>query len=340
MSLANVLEGSAVGPKTGIVRRPTLSCEWSDQSVTPKIGVGSYIGDIICPMSEGAMAVEMVLRIWDVEHGACAMLQPVIDGVPGRLAMIDAGHSADFRPSHFIRQGLGRTELDYLFITNVDQDHISDLHGIVEAGVNVRVLHRNPHVSVEALRVIKEQGGPITKQAELFLHMHGTYSAPVSAPFDTSMGGITATCFHNAFPRFIDTNNLSLVVFIKFGTFKILFPGDIERNGWLALLENHEFVSELAGTTILVASHHGRENGYCEEVFDIVRPAAVVMSDKSLMHDTQLMAGTYGNVTWPEGVMVATTRKRRRVLTTRTDGHIIFTVNGVGEFKVETELAG
>ena len=31
----------------------------------------------------------LVLRIWDVEHGACAMLHHYKNGVAGRLAMID-----------------------------------------------------------------------------------------------------------------------------------------------------------------------------------------------------------------------------------------------------------
>src|SRR5581483_3511409 len=36
-----------------------------------------------------------------------------------------------------------------------------------------------------------------------------------------------------------------------------LFPGDLEEDGWLALLEQPEFRAELVGTTVLVASDHG-----------------------------------------------------------------------------------
>lgn len=38
----------------------------------------------------------MVLRIWDVEHGACAMLHHTLNGVAGRLAMIDSGDTDDW----------------------------------------------------------------------------------------------------------------------------------------------------------------------------------------------------------------------------------------------------
>jgi hypothetical protein len=89
------------------------------------------------------MAGFMRLRVWDVEHGACAMLQhlnPSPSGdVPGKLAMIDSGNSATWWPSTYIRGSLGRTTLDYLFITNADQDHMSDLRGLQDAGIFVRV---------------------------------------------------------------------------------------------------------------------------------------------------------------------------------------------------------
>ena len=55
---------------------------------------------------------------------------PVFGGdVGARLAMIDAGNSEAWAPSSSIRCVLGRTKLDYLFITNADQDHMSDLRG-------------------------------------------------------------------------------------------------------------------------------------------------------------------------------------------------------------------
>lgn len=72
----------------------------------------------------------MRVRVWDVDHGACAMVQYVDGDLGGRLAMIDSGDSDSFSPSDYIKNDLGRTKLDYLFITNADQDHMSDLHGL------------------------------------------------------------------------------------------------------------------------------------------------------------------------------------------------------------------
>jgi beta-lactamase superfamily II metal-dependent hydrolase len=289
-----------------------------------------------------ALQGEMVLRIWDVEHGACTMLHHRLNGVAGRLAMIDSGDTLDWRPSTFIKEQLRRDELDYLFITNADQDHMSDLDGLWEEGIKVKTLMRNPHPSAAELRQIKEAGG-LSRDIERFLRIHATYNQPVTEPFDDYMGGITHRTFFNRFPDFTDTNNLSCAVFIKFGEFKILFPGDLEEAGWLALLEREDFQAELSSVAVLVASHHGRDNGYCEEVFDYCQPRVVVMSDKAIVHDTQYMAPTYRQrviANWSNGVIVKTTGKNRHVLTTRRDGWIQFVVDAEGNFTITTEYSG
>lgn len=285
---------------------------------------------------------EMLLRIWDVEHGACAMLHHLSNGVAGRLAMIDSGSTNGWRPSTFIKNSLGRNQLDYLFITNADQDHMSDLQGLWDEGIEVKSLTRNPYPPADELRKIKAAGG-MSNDIERFLHIHATYNQPVAEPFNTHMGGITYKVFFNSFPKFNDTNNLSCAVFLEFAGFRILFPGDLEGDGWLALLERQEFRQELASVNVLVAAHHGRENGYCEDVFNYCRPRAVVMSDKAIVHDTQGMTQTYRQRVidnWPNGVRVATTMKNRHVLTTRRDGWIQFAVDASGNFTITTECNG
>jgi hypothetical protein len=286
----------------------------------------------------------MRIRIWDVEHGACAMLQHVTTGlggeVGGRLAMIDSGDSKIWSPSSYIRRDLNRNLLDYLFITNADQDHMSDLRGLAQAGVNVDTLIRNPSYNGHTMRAIKLGGGPLTNDAEWYVAACDSFSTPTTRPFNQCMNGITCEVFYNSFPRFIDTNNLSLVAFIRFGGVTFLFPGDLEREGWLALLERPDFRARLGGVDILVASHHGRENGFCKEVFNYCRPQAVVISDKPIVHDTQRMTPDYRAVVRDTGVIVRTTGRRRHVLTTRRDGWIVFDVDSLGKFFIDTEYHG
>jgi beta-lactamase superfamily II metal-dependent hydrolase len=282
---------------------------------------------------------DMVLRIWDVEHGACAMLHHHLNGYAGRLAMIDSGSTSDWQPSTAINQ-LKRNQLDYLFITNADQDHMSGLEGLWEENITVPVLFRNPSYTGEQMRQIKRQSGPVSVDANRYIESCTHYSEAVNEPFDYNMGGITASVYWNPYPTFTDTNNLSLVVFIKYAGFKILFPGDLEKSGWFALLKRTDFCAELVGTNILVASHHGRESGFCPEIFNYFTPEAVVISDKPIMHETQKMVPDYRNVVREQGVFVRTTMKHRHVLTTRRDGWIQFTVDGNGTYYIDTEAQG
>jgi len=297
--------------------------------------------DIANLRNGGAMAQgEMRLRIWDVEHGACAMLQHVNGGVGGRLAMIDSGSTSGWRPSTFIKNDLGRDRLDYLFITNADQDHMSDLQGLWDAGINVQVLVRNRSYTGEQIKQIKLQSGPLTDDAERYVSACSTFNQPVSEPFNEHMGGITATMFWNRYPTFTNTNDLSLVVFIKYAGCKFLFPGDLEKAGWRALLQREDFRDELKYTDILVASHHGRESGFCPELFNYCEPSAVIISDKPIEHETQQMVPDYRAVVREDGVPVRTTGKRRHVLTTRRDGWIQITVASNGYYSIDTEYEG
>lgn len=282
----------------------------------------------------------MRLVVWDVEHGACAMVQHVNGQHAGRLAMIDSGCTPYWHPSTYIKQDLGRTTLDYLFITNADQDHMSDLKGLQDAGIKVSTLIRNPSYTGEDMRKIKLAGGPLTDDADWYVRVCAAYCERVDAPFNDSMGGIIYRSFWNTYPTFTNTNDLSLAVFIKFAGCTFLFPGDLEKAGWRSLLQRQDFRDELKYTDILVASHHGRENGFCPEVFNHCEPAAVIISDKPIEHATQEMVPDYRALVKENGVPVRSTGKRRHVLTTRRDGWIQITAGSNGYYTIDTECKG
>ena len=104
----------------------------------------------------------------------------------------------------------------------------------------------------------------------------------------------------------------------------IMFPGDLECAGWLKLLEQSEFRDVLKSTSVLIASHHGRASGICDEIFAAgCNPYFVVISDKGYMYDTQETVSYYRSRAG--GGMFR--GELRHVLTTRRDGHITFRFN-------------
>jgi len=122
-----------------------------------------------------------------------------------------------------------------------------------------------------------------------------------------------------------------LVVFVACGGHKFIFPGDMETAGWRQLLWNPAFVAELRDVDVFVASHHGRENGYCDEVMKLCpNIQVVVMSDKKMGFQSQETLHRYR---WrARGIIY--NGKPRHVLTTARDGYICFTVPATGSANV------
>jgi beta-lactamase superfamily II metal-dependent hydrolase len=97
----------------------------------------------------------MILEVFDVEHGACAL----VTTSNGRRCLIDCGHNAttNWRPGSFLRRA-GINRLDRLFITNYDEDHVSGYPDL-RANVAIDVLVRNPSVPPGAIRFLKSEDG-------------------------------------------------------------------------------------------------------------------------------------------------------------------------------------
>jgi beta-lactamase superfamily II metal-dependent hydrolase len=275
----------------------------------------------------------MRLRVFDVEHGACALVESPNHGP---IALIDCGTNTTtgWTPVRFVKEWLGRNRVDHLVITNADQDHYANLAALRD-GLEIGAFTRNPSVNAGQFEQLKQRTGPLSRDAQAYKGLLQSYTHSVSVPFNENMGGITIRTFWNKYPAFKDFNNLSLVAFVRYSAFQILFSGDLEKAGWTALLQDEDFIAELRATTILVASHHGRENGYLEDVFEYLHPRAVIVSDKPIVHSTQGVP-QYQNCVVGGGVIVAGETRLRHVLTTRKDGSIRFEIGHNGDFTIYT----
>lgn len=263
----------------------------------------------------------MEIRIFDVEHGACAAIRPP----SGRLMLIDCGHNSTtgWRPSGWLR--LSGLMVDDLTITNVDEDHVSDLPQLRPL---VRAFSTNWHLTPEWIERAKRASGAGPGVQTLVAMMRA--STGPAPPID--WGGMVVERFCHSPVEFDDENGLSLVTFIRFDGIRIVFPGDLTRAAWLGFLRNAAFVAALRQTNIFVASHHGRSDGYCPEIFGpgLCSPQVIVISDKPIVHDTQEVA--YGQ--HAAGILWNQT-ERRQVLTTRRDGMLTITPQDAAHFYIQ-----
>lgn len=252
----------------------------------------------------------MKIEILDVGHGQSIL----VIGDNGSTMLFDCG-DASYRPSLYL-PSIGCNGIDYFFVTNYDEDHLSDLPAL-RRRIPPRILYRNPSITAQQLRLLKRQNGPISLAMESLLGMLDQYTGPVTnTPI---FPGTTFECFHNNYSLdFEDTNNLSLVTFLHYRDVHIVIPGDLETAGWKRLLQRQDFCEQLKTVNLFVASHHGRESGYCKEVFDYCQPALILISDEGKQYLTQEMVSTYAShasgVKWGQDT--------RYVLTTRSDGKI------------------
>ena len=84
----------------------------------------------------------MILNVFDVEHGACAL----VTTNNGRRILIDCGHNAttNWRAGTFlVSAGIPR-------LTNYDEDHVSGYPDLF-ANVQIDVLVRNPSVPPDTI---------------------------------------------------------------------------------------------------------------------------------------------------------------------------------------------
>ena len=258
----------------------------------------------------------MTLTIHNVGHGLCVSLLHE----NGNVMLWDCGRSDAHRPSAFLPSA-GVRRIDRFFVTNYDEDHIADLPALRES-VWIQTLHRNRSISEDQLRRLKLATGPISPAMRSLLDMIRTYTGGPPQP-PPAFPRVRFTEFRNLYgSECTDTNNISLVTFLTCNSIKFIIPGDLETAGWQRLLQNAAFRSELPEVNIFIASHHGRENGYCPAVFDICRPNAFVFSDSPIKYATQKMADTYA----AHATGVTFNGQTRRVLSTRKDGSLVWTL--------------
>jgi len=261
------------------------------------------------------------IKIFNVEHGNCAYI--VMPN--GETILIDAGHSSTntLYPRHEITADLhlrDRNQVTMFINSNADQDHVSDLNDVVK-DLKPKILCKNPTIDSQLIRSLKP--APLTQGLEALCTMCDTYNQPVDLP---DFGGVKFKTFHNPFHECGDTNNASQTTFLFYGKFGIVFPGDLEEKGWKQILQNVEFRDALGRVNYFVSSHHGRETGYHADVFTYCKPNVIIISDKSIEHETQ-EHGSYQQ--HAKGIILD--GLLRKVISTRNDGAILIRSNSLGE---------
>lgn len=294
----------------------------------------------------------------DVGHGDCAYI-----AMPnGARMMIDCGCGEDHWPSTLLKycnitsdnpvnipDENNKYGIDKLIISHPHGDHIADIKNISE-NIKFYMLVGSCSNFIDQLTVddidFKKRG---KDAASVFVKVVKRYTGKYKKEKDRVLGA-RPSCIVE-YKRFIgyskgmDLNELSWFVSFSMGEHKVLFTGDMTAAGIRKILASpsaQEFADFVYGTTVLKVSHHGRENGCSQEMFDLFggEPIACIASDESL---NEKNSGTsniewYRNRTSDTPVMVNEAKESRKVFTTRKDKDILCRITTDGELSFKTNV--
>ena len=246
--------------------------------------------------------------------------------------LVDCGSSDNFCPDDFIEynrslfpvSATGKPILGNLVLTNYDHDHFSAIDKLRDK-VHIETTSLAKNISTEKLKEIKDEE---TEQLKHVCELKDTYVNP--APnFQPIYKKTIYSLENHELESDYNTNHLSQIVFIEYGESKVCIAGDLEKSAWEIILQKEEVQNELRATNIFVAPHHGRENGFSQEIFEYCSPEVIIISDKNIVHQTQEgLAQLYSSKV--SGIGINFDGSPRKVLTTRNDGHILISLNNLG----------
>lgn len=275
--------------------------------------------------------------VCDVRLGQSILFYPYEN--PERYSMmVDCGHDQDFHPidlfinlQAFKKNSAGMYEIGNLVITNYDHDHFDGLPYLLQKSV-VKTAYFAKNLSINDLIDIKDE---VTPALASLVDLRSRFTSDVAdfkPSYRTEIFSLTSNELLEAgiAPT---TNHLSQMIFVEAGKNVICIPGDLEKQSWNLMLQKDRVCDLLKRTNIFFASHHGRENGYHDEVFDHCFPDCIIISDKEVVHGTQQgMSSLYAQHVLGDGVVLETTSgiTKRKVLTTRKDGHLLIKLDTQG----------
>lgn len=217
---------------------------------------------IVCPVNRRTE--------WDVldvgqGDGICFMEEDgttmFLDGGSTSVREVGIYRILPFFKYHGIRQ------VDYWFLSHLDEDHISGMREAADSGFPIRCL-------VLAEGIVRDDAwqemADFARKREipiLYMKQNGVLQG--------EDGGWKITCLY---PRDknqeTDRNNASMVLYYESGDIRGLFTGDLSAKQEQTLAEECEFPR----IDVLKASHHGSGFGTCEELLRASSPKTAIIS--------------------------------------------------------------
>jgi competence protein ComEC len=275
--------------------------------------------------------LEMIF--WDVQHGNATYIKtPSKKHIALDLGTGSYGSGNDFSPLLLLKNKWNIQRLDEVIITHPHTDHIADILNLKEKEREPRVLWRPKHLTED--EIWDANRSEDEEIIDKYIDINNRYSHPVKPEENPTNpqnnGGVRFYGFVDKSNSKTNINNHGLVVVVEYLGVKVLFPGDIEPPAWSALLERDDFVSAIRGVDILVASHHGRDSGFYNDIFNHFTPKLTIISDGRFCDTSATSRYSQKTPGWMVTSRKDESNETRKCVTTRNDGAIVVSM---GELK-------
>lgn len=163
----------------------------------------------------------------------------------------------------------GVKELDYLFLTHADADHINGAPGIIlsDICVNNLVIPYTKRGCNEFEDVIDATVGEGTRLFYMF------------EDNAIKMGDLFIECVHpNVSESIVDKNEGSMVLRVSFKEFDVLLTGDIGSETEKKIVEFGRLNEKATEIEVLKCAHHGSKYSSSEEFLTFVKPMMAIIS--------------------------------------------------------------
>ncbi len=226
--------------------------------------IGASILCLMMPIRRG-----MQLTFLDVGQGDGACIQVR----NGHGILIDCGSMnrrglTDYQLIPFLKSQ-GIHTLDAVFLSHLDEDHISGVVGLLESGesrIYIRQIVLSAYVPQdeaweELVRLAGQAGVPIV------------YIKQGTGYVDEKLG---ITCLYPVVASVSEERNAqSMVLLLEYGEFQALFTGDMDAAGERALLNE---LPENFECEVLKVAHHGSRYSSMEEFLERINPKVAIIS--------------------------------------------------------------
>lgn len=186
--------------------------------------------------------------------------------------LIDGGSSSEkelgkYRLLPFMKcRGKGR--LDYVFLSHLDEDHVSGVRKLLEEG------------RVDCLVLPKDRRGSEAAEEMVWLgKKKGARIWWIQPGEGLQKKKLKLTCLApDGLYNGTNENAASMVLLLEYDDFSALFTGDLEKEGEEALLAKHQREGCLPDCDVLKVAHHGSDYSTSQAFLEKVKPEIAVIS--------------------------------------------------------------